>query len=158
METLDRSQLGNTSDGEAAELVAALLSISKSVRALMGLRLAELGLHSGQDELLLVLKDGSLQSVSQIAERLNVRPSTVSKMKDRLEQRQLLTESANAIDARNTWVQLTSAGLELVARVEALHQSLQDELKAAANGKAKAIEKAVKQIDKVLTQRLRRLR
>ncbi|WP_062018202.1 MarR family winged helix-turn-helix transcriptional regulator [Aureimonas sp. AU4] len=158
METLDRSQLDDTVSGAQAGLVASLLSISKSVRALMGLRLAELGLHPGQDELLLVLKDGTPQPVSQIAERLNVRASTMSKMKDRLKEQQLLSESTDAIDARNTWVQLTPSGQALVARIQALHHSIHMELTGAVNGDAGDVGKATMQIEEVLARRLRRIR
>lgn len=105
-----------------------------------------------------MLKDGTPQPVGQIAERLNVRASTVSKMKDRLEEQQLLSESTNALDARNTWLQLTPSGQALVARIQALHHSIHSELEAAVNGDAKNVGKAVVQIEELLARRLRRMR
>ena len=72
------------SEPEDAKLVAVLLSISKSTRALVGLKLNEVGFHNGQDELLLALDTSTPISVSKLAGELNVRPSTVSKMLDRL--------------------------------------------------------------------------
>lgn len=77
-------ELEELGDQAEARLVSALLSISKSTRALVGLKLSELGFHNGQDELLCALDERSEMSVSKIADELCVRASTVSKMLDRL--------------------------------------------------------------------------
>lgn len=65
-------------------LVRALLSISKSTRAFLALLLSDIGLHLGQDQLIACLRHGEPMSVSTLADRIAVRPSTVSKMLDRL--------------------------------------------------------------------------
>lgn len=158
METLDRSQLGGTDVLSGAGLVASLLSISKAVRALMHLRLTDLGLYPGQDEMLLVLSDEAPLPVGQIAERLNVRVPTVSKMKERMVQQRLISEFSKATDARNTWVQLTPDGRVMATRVQSLHRAIDRELLMSAQDEADELNRAAGQIEELLTLRLRRLR
>ncbi|MBB4001621.1 MarR family transcriptional regulator [Aurantimonas endophytica] len=98
-------------------LLPNLLSISKSLRALMGLKLAELGLHPGQDELLLALSPNMGTGVSVLANRLGVRPSTVSKMVDLLVQAGQVERAVNPRDARRTVICITPSGIEMQGRI-----------------------------------------
>lgn len=146
-------------DGGEAGLVTSLLSISKTTRAFLSLLLAEIDLHPGQDQLLHRLIPGQPISVSALAEQLAVRPSTVSKMLDRLIEKQLVNRSSNASDARRTMVMLTPGGEAARAEVRTLWDRLESELAGAMPEADRApLLGALQQIDALLTAKLRRLR
>lgn len=72
-------------------LIPSLISITKCSRALLDLRLHEIGLNAGQDHLLMALEpNGDPVLVSHLADKVGVRASTASKMLDRLEHRELV--------------------------------------------------------------------
>jgi MarR family transcriptional regulator, organic hydroperoxide resistance regulator len=146
-------------DAEEAGLVTSLLSISKTTRAFLSLLLMEIDLHPGQDQLLHRLVPGQPISVSALAEQLAVRPSTVSKMLDRLIEKQLVNRSSNASDARRTMVMLTPAGEAARGDVRKLWDRLETELGAALpEADRQPLLQALRQIDGLLTAKLRRLR
>ena len=101
-----------------ASLVPTLLSISKATRALMGLLLADIGLNAGQDQLLAALDADRPVSVCRVAATLNVRPSTTSKMVERLMRKGFIERCNVDGDARLTLLRLTLAGA--AKRVEVL--------------------------------------
>lgn len=140
-------------------LVRSLLSISKSTRAFLALLLVEIDLHPGQDQLLMRLDPGEPVSVSVLAELLAVRPSTVSKMLDRLIEKRLVQRAANSADARRTMVSLTPAGEEVKAQVRAVWAKLETELASAlSQDDAARMVSALHQADQLLATKLRRLR
>ncbi|MCE7027481.1 MarR family winged helix-turn-helix transcriptional regulator [Jiella avicenniae] len=140
-------------------LVPSLLSIAKSTRAFLTILLAEIDLHPGQDQLLDRLEIENPVNVSTLAELLAVRPSTVSKMLDRLIERGLVSRSANARDARRTMVHLTPAGLEAQRQVREIWMKLEADLTAALTPEDIAVlDESLYRAGDILTQRLRRLR
>ncbi|KAB0679625.1 MarR family winged helix-turn-helix transcriptional regulator [Aureimonas leprariae] len=145
--------------GTQSELVPVLLSISKSSRAFLTLLLAEIGLHPGQDQLLRSLGPGDTVSVSVLAEQLAVRPSTVSKMLDRLIERNLVRRASSNQDARRTMVALTPAGVEARDAVQDVWNRLEAELKPSfGEAEFEAQMRVLEKIDAILAARLRRLR
>lgn len=152
------SSSSNLAD-EDAQLVATLLSIAKSTRAFLALLLAQIDLHPGQDQLLVRLTPGESVSVSALAEQLAVRPSTVSKMLDRLIEKDLVLRESNSRDARRTMVTLTSSGEAAKQRVRALWMRLETELGNSLDEKERgAMLSSLQQVDQLLSARLRRLR
>ncbi|WP_244493709.1 MarR family winged helix-turn-helix transcriptional regulator [Aureimonas sp. AU4] len=146
-------------DAGEAGLVTSLLSISKTTRAFLSLLLTEIDLHPGQDQLLHRLVPGQPVSVSALADQLAVRPSTVSKMLDRLIEKQLVNRSSNATDARRTMVMLTPAGEAARDNVRGLWDRLETELAGALpEADRQPLLQALQQIDGLLTAKLRRLR
>ncbi|WP_246217930.1 MarR family winged helix-turn-helix transcriptional regulator [Jiella pacifica] len=140
-------------------LVPSLLSIAKSTRAFLTILLAEIDLHPGQDQLLDRLEAENPVNVSTLAELLAVRPSTVSKMLDRLIERGLVSRSANARDARRTMVHLTPAGLEAQRQVREIWLKLEADLTTALTPDDIAkLDDSLYRAGDILTQRLRRLR
>jgi DNA-binding MarR family transcriptional regulator len=157
-DTMASSTSSNAVDDEA-QLVATLLSISKSTRAFLALLLAQIDLHPGQDQLLVRLTPGESVSVSALAEQLAVRPSTVSKMLDRLIEKNLVLRESNSRDARRTMVMLTPAGEAAKQRVRALWMRLETELgNSLEEAERKALLASLQQVDQLLSARLRRLR
>lgn len=142
-----------------ARLVPTLLSIAKSTRAFLALLLAEIDLHPGQDQLLQRLQPGETVSVSMLADQLAVRPSTVSKMLDRLIEKELVVRAANNRDARRTMVALTDRGEEVKEKVRKIWNRLEHELTAALQpSDVERLLGALEQVDDLLTVKLRRLR
>lgn len=142
-----------------ARLVPTLLSIAKSTRAFLALLLAEIDLHPGQDQLLHRLEPGETVSVSMLADQLSVRPSTVSKMLDRLIEKELVVRAANNRDARRTMVALTARGEEVKEKVRTIWNRLEQELTAALQpDDINRLLGALEQVDDLLTVKLRRLR
>lgn len=144
--------------GPEAELVPLLLSIAKSTRALMGLKLAEHDFHNGQDELLLALEKNTLFSVSDIAEQLSVRPSTISKMLDRVIAKGLAERVGSTTDARKTMVQITPAGLEARSELMQLREEIEVQLRGSLTIDDEVSLRSLESLATVLKQRLSRLR
>jgi DNA-binding MarR family transcriptional regulator len=61
-----------------------LFSINKATRSLLAYKLAEIDIYAGQDELLLALNPEAPLRVSLLADSLEIRTPTVSKMLHRL--------------------------------------------------------------------------
>lgn len=84
--------------------------------------------HSHSSErLLMILKDNPNLSSREIAELLDVRPSSLSEMLDRLEENGLAERTRDAQDSRVVRVSLSPKGLQELARnVEQMKQSRQN--------------------------------
>jgi MarR family transcriptional regulator, organic hydroperoxide resistance regulator len=81
--------------------------------------LAELGLHPGQEMVLMLLWHQDGQPQSQLVQRLGVAAATISKMLDRLEQAQFLERRPSSLDNRVSLVYLTPKGKQLEPQVAA---------------------------------------
>lgn len=138
-------------------LLPHLLSLSKAVRQLVGLKLAEVGVSAGQDQFLLCFTEGEAVSVAGIAERLSVRASTVSKMTDILQRKGWVDRKPDEHDARKVLVQLTEAGQLARDAVRTIETRMEAELWSAV-GTDNGIVPALAKLDDVLTKRLSRLR
>ncbi|NDV89426.1 hypothetical protein GTW51_22525 [Aurantimonas aggregata] len=57
-----------TKKPSTTQLLPKLFSINRSIRALMGLKLAEIGLYQGHDELLVALSANTGTTVSSLAD------------------------------------------------------------------------------------------
>ncbi|MEF2074248.1 MarR family winged helix-turn-helix transcriptional regulator [Consotaella aegiceratis] len=142
-----------------APLTRSLLSIAKSTRAFLALLLAEADLHPGQDQLLVQLQPNALISVSRLADRLAVRPSTVSKMLDRLIEKEFVVRQASDSDGRRTMVLLTSRGEKARAQVLAIWDRVEAELGDSLDEAGRAeLAASLAKADEILSRRLRRLR
>lgn len=136
----------------------ALLSISKSTRALVGIKLTELGFHNGQDELVLALDEKAETSVTKLADELCIRPSTVSKMLDRLVAAGMVERSTDKRDARRTMVRITAAGLDARSRLLDMRAKLEAELVSSFPGDITSMMRALVEVSAVLKARLSRVR
>ncbi len=141
-----------------AELVPALLMLAKQMRAMQGIKLAATGLVAGQDQLLLAFDRDEPLAVSSLAEALSVRPSTVSKMVDRLVEKGLVGRSSDPSDSRKVCVRLTASGIAMQVRVQAVLRDFDAELVRALGDDADGVVATMSKLDGVLAARLRRLR
>jgi hypothetical protein len=71
-------------------IVTLLIDISKKMRATIGLRLAEIGLATGEDDILLAIRDGRTTSASELSRSMGIRFPTLVKAVDGLVGRNLL--------------------------------------------------------------------
>jgi MarR family transcriptional regulator, organic hydroperoxide resistance regulator len=90
-----------------------LAQVCRSHRNEVDLALSEVGLHVGQEMLLLHLWAEEGMTQSQLAERLMVEPPTVTKALHRLERGGVIERRQDAEDARVSRVYLTEHGRSL---------------------------------------------
>jgi DNA-binding MarR family transcriptional regulator len=100
---------------EDVELVDALVLVSFVVMATLNTIAAENDLSLTQLRVLGILRERRPR-MSELAEHLGLKKSTMSGLVDRAEQRGLLARAASADDERATEVFLTREGTKLVAR------------------------------------------
>lgn len=102
-----------------------IVQLCRTHRATAGALLSELGLHPGQEIILMHLwqKDG--QSQKQLAELLHVQAPTVTKMLQRLEQTGILERRQSSSDNRVMHVWLTEKGKNLEPKVVAIWAELE---------------------------------
>jgi len=146
----------------AADLVLLplLMSISKTYRQFVALKLAEIGVMVGQDQFLDLLDPEERCSIQEAAQKLNVRPSTVSKMVDRFQENGWALRSGHAKDQRKVLVFLTAEGAEVRRRVREIWALVEGEIVTALPDTAGAAARfdELRQIDEALLGRLSRLR
>jgi DNA-binding MarR family transcriptional regulator len=91
----------------------ALAKVCKAHRGNVGELLAELGLHVGQEMVLIELFEQDGLRGGELADRLGVEPPTVTKMLRRLEKCGLVQRRQDTRDARSFRVYLTGEGRSL---------------------------------------------
>ncbi len=91
----------------------ALAKVCKAHRGSVGGMLAEVGLHVGQDMVLIELWQNDGLRGGELACRLGVEPPTVTKMLRRLEDSGLVERRPDPADARSFRVYLTDGGRAL---------------------------------------------
>lgn len=104
----------------------ALAKTCKAHRANVGGLLAEVGLHAGQDMVLIELWQGDGLRGGALACRLGVEPPTVTKMLRRLESSGLVERRPDPADARSLRVYLTKKGRDLEGPVARLWERAQE--------------------------------
>ncbi|QGH35509.1 MarR family transcriptional regulator [Gracilibacillus salitolerans] len=94
-----------------------IVQIAKLHRQEISTRFSKLGIHVGQDMILMALweKDGITQS--EIIRSLNVEPPTITKMINRMEKTGLLERRRDSTDARVSRIFLTEKGRRLKQQV-----------------------------------------
>jgi MarR family transcriptional regulator, organic hydroperoxide resistance regulator len=156
--TPTREESRHEQDVSAQRLVPGLVSMAKSVRQLMALKLAPIDVLVGQDQLLGVLDAEHPKSVLDIATELSVRPSTVSKMLDQVGKKGWTLRQGDQDDRRKTLVRLTADGVKVQENVRAVWKRLEDDLVEALGQEAEPVATNLACLDQVLAKRLSRLR
>lgn len=111
-------------------LLCQLAKTCRSSRLLASEALTHLGLHPGQEMILFALQQQDGLTQNQLAERLEVQPPTVSKMLQRLSEREpsLIERRTCKHDQRVTKVFLSAAGKAQQPALEAQWQRLEQHL------------------------------
>lgn len=159
IDALDKSVKTTRSASDAAPIVTRLLSIAKLTRAMLGLRLAEINLCAGQDQLLAAFQGNTRASISTLANAVAVRPSTVSKMVDRLIEKGLMHRLRHPDDARATLVELTPLGFHQQRLVAEIWQSVERDLtKSLETAEIRSLCGELRKVDGLLAATMSRLR
>jgi len=111
---------------QADALNTAIRSIGIRHRALAGALLAPLGLHPGQEVLLLELDAQGPRSQGQLAVASGCEPPTITGSVRKLEAAGLVVRRPSATDGRVTIVELSGHGHALIPALRAAWQQLAD--------------------------------
>lgn len=105
-----------------------MVQISRAHRKAADMALAELGLHIGQEILLMHLwaNDGLIQS--ELADLMQVEPPTLTKMVNRMEKAELLERRKDEQDARSCRIYLTDQGKALQEPVNQVWNALETQI------------------------------
>jgi len=118
-------------ESEIRETLSCLLvQVAKAHRRRAGDELAKLGLHVGQEMVLMSLWQQDGRSQSELVCCLQVEPPTLSKMLDRLEKAELVQRRRDCEDARVCRIYLTDAGRALETCVGSVWKTLDEQLLA----------------------------
>ena len=129
-----------TSKRHIGETTGYLLArVCKAHRGSVGDALAEVGLHVGQEMVLLHLWQRDGLTPSELAEALGVEPPTVTNMLSRMERAGLLKRCRDPEDARCTRVYLTEQGRELRAPVERCWEAVEEHALSGVTAEEEAL-------------------
>ncbi len=103
-----------------AGILQPLQHSARMMRTVLATRLLEHGLYAGQDAVLLKLAEEDGLPPGVLAQRLGVRPPTVTKTISRLQAQGFVTKQASASDQRQTHVFLTEQGHDVIRIIEKL--------------------------------------
>ncbi len=123
-----------------------LHSVARLARTALAARLLTHGFYAGQDQIMLALGRDDGQTPGGLAERLGVRPPTITKTINRLQAQGFLEKRASNADARQSHIFLTDAGR---AAIQAIEKSVKKTEKQALKGLDK---KEQKQLFKLLAR------
>ena len=146
------SDPNSDNDNRDPEIVSVLIRISKKTRTILGLRLAEIGLATGEDDILLGLEPDRAVTVAALSSRLGVRGPTIRKAADRLADRGLVEVQAGSI------IKLTAAGLAIQPRVVAVHRRIASDIGRTIDiGKLAALTQELNELDGCLSVSLQKM-
>jgi DNA-binding MarR family transcriptional regulator len=104
----------------------ALAKVCKAHRGNVGELLSEVGLHPGQEMVLIELWESDGLRGGELAERLGVEPPTVTKMLRRLERCGLVERCQDPQDARSFRAYLTDEGRSLEGPVTRIWETVEE--------------------------------
>lgn len=103
------------------------IQVAKAHRTRTHELLSTVGLHVGQEMILVSLRMEDGQTLSQLAERLEVQPPTITKMVQRMEVSGIIKREASQEDNRVSHVFLTNKGKNLQAKIEKVWEQVERE-------------------------------
>lgn len=118
------SDLPQTADDFAVSF--AVFALARTHRAAAAAMLADIGLHLGQEIMLMQLDATQGQSQKSLCELLRADHSTVAKSVARLEKAGLVTKTKADYDERVSLVALTAKGVEIREKALAVWTKLED--------------------------------
>jgi DNA-binding MarR family transcriptional regulator len=93
---------------------------ARLIRTILATRLLEYGLYAGQDAVLLRLAEEDGLSPGLLAQKLGVRPPTITKTISRLQAQGFVIKKASETDQRQTHIFLTERGQDVIRTIEKL--------------------------------------
>lgn len=89
--------------------------------------LDEIGVYHGQPPMLFILNKKDGQSQKELADKLNLKASTIAVMLRRMEKANLITRKQDEEDQRISRVYITEEGLKLCEKARGVMKNLEDE-------------------------------
>jgi DNA-binding MarR family transcriptional regulator len=117
-----------------------LHSAARLARTALAARLLAHGFYAGQDQIMLALNADDGQTPGNLADRLGVRPPTITKTINRLQAQGFLDKRASEADARQAHIFLTELGRDAMRAIE---KSVRKTEKQAMRGLDKKDQKAL---------------
>lgn len=117
-----------------------LQSTARAARTALATRLLGHGFYAGQDQIMLALAAEDGQTPGRLAERMGVRPPTITKTINRLQTQGFLEKRASNADQRQAHVFLTVTGQ---AAIKAIEKSVRKTEKLALKGLDKKEQKTL---------------
>jgi DNA-binding MarR family transcriptional regulator len=128
-----------------------LVLSARAGRTALSARLAAMGLYPGQDAVLLALGAEDGLSLRDLAERLTVRPPTITKTVARLTTQDLVEKRASDTDARQSHAFLTEKGLALVEEVRETQRGVErNALRGLSEKERKTLRKLLQKVERNL--------
>lgn len=109
---------GTMAKAEKGATIARLQSAARLSRTMLASRLLQQGLYAGQDQIMLALNDEDGQTPGKLANKLGVRPPTITKTINRLQAQGFLVRRPSETDSRQAHIFLTDAGRETIRSIE----------------------------------------
>lgn len=132
-------------------LLSQLTLASRAARTTLSSRLAEEGLHPGQDAALLAIAEEKGITLRDLAEKLCVRPPTVTKTISRLAAQSLVEKRPGGSERRGSTVHLTERGESLVEGVRRARSETERQAFAGLSAKQrKTLSKLLKRVERNL--------
>jgi DNA-binding MarR family transcriptional regulator len=110
---------------QPGDLNVKIMRVARAHRTLAASLLSQVGLHPGQEALLMELWDHDGRTQADLAVSLGVEPPTVTKMLQRMEHAELVDRRPDATDRRAIRVYLTPKGRRLKGKVDKLWTELE---------------------------------
>ncbi|GGJ46485.1 MarR family winged helix-turn-helix transcriptional regulator [Deinococcus roseus] len=129
----------------------AIVQMARTHKYAAQLLLQKLGLHPGQDFLLLLLDRVGETRLTTLSEHLEVQPPTASKMVARLEKEGFLERIPDPTDTRATLICLSPAGKALIPQIVEVWDELE---KLTVQGLSQAEIMLLNRMFKQITQNL----
>lgn len=120
-----------------------LHSAARLARTALAARLLAHGFYAGQDQIMLALDREDGQTPGTLADRLGVRPPTITKTINRLQAQGFLEKRASNSDARQAHIFLTEGGRETI---QAIKKSVRKTEKQAFKGLDKKDQKTLSKL------------
>jgi DNA-binding MarR family transcriptional regulator len=117
--------MSKRAESRPGDLNVKLMRVARAHRTMAASLLSQVGLHPGQEALLMELWDHDGRTQADLAESLGVEPPTVTKMLQRMENADLVDRRPDATDRRAIRVHLTPKGRRLKGKVEKLWAELE---------------------------------
>ncbi|ERM02773.1 MarR family transcriptional regulator [Brucella intermedia 229E] len=150
----NKGEVAMSKDNKAVVLYR-LQSVARLSRTVLATRLLEQGLYAGgQDAVMLQLaaEDGLTPGV--LAQRLGVRPPTITKTIARLQSQGFVAKRASETDQRQSHIYLTQAGLETIKAIEkSIRKTEKDMLKGLDKKDRKTFLKMLSRMESNLALR-----
>jgi DNA-binding MarR family transcriptional regulator len=126
--------------GNRKAVIGRLQGAARQARTALAARLLQHGLYAGQDQIMLALAETDGQTPGALAQRLGVRPPTITKTINRLQTQGFVERRASEADSRQAHIFLSAAGNDAIKAIE---KSIRRTEKQALKGLDKKEQKAL---------------